>query len=73
MGESNTCYYNRRGGVMEIRIRDSDGRTIDRMKESCNNRKKCAELLNHIKKKYGFDSATVEEIHPLSFENVWFK
>jgi len=74
MGDNKTFYYNRQGGVMEIRIRDSDGRIVERMKASCNDRRKCAKILNHVKEKYGFDfTPSIKEKKENPFQKgVWF-
>lgn len=73
MKDNKQYHYNRRGGIIEIRIRDADGRMVDKLKAPCNDKKQCEKMFNYIKEKYGFDSSPTVEHNWFDLENDFFK
>lgn len=45
--------YNRGNDLIEIKIKDSTGKTIEKFKTSTSDKALCSRILSHIKEKYG--------------------
>lgn len=74
-----SLYYNRGNDVIEIKIKDATGKTLDKFRASTSDKMQCSKILRYVKDKYGFDFSpeiTPEDVKKMQKEDTeehnWF-